>query len=178
GAVAHVSMAKPVCDQVSTVLAEAVSEVASADDVRLHHGGTYVCIEGPQFSSQAESHWFRSMGGSVVGMTNMPEAKLAREAGIAYATLAMVTDYDCWHPREAHVTAELAMRNLMQNAQRAQHVAIAAIRLLSERRPRSEAHDAIAAALVTPWESMSDVTRQRLAVILGKAAAPQTSPAP
>lgn len=109
GAVAHVSMAQPVCPALAALLAQAV-EAKSFTGVKLHRGGTYVCIEGPSFSSKAESLWYRSMGADIIGMTNMPEAKLAREAQIAYATVALATDYDCWHPREAHVTADMAPR--------------------------------------------------------------------
>lgn len=166
GAVAHVSMAQPVCDRVADALARAVGEVSVEDPVRLHRGGTYVCIEGPQFSSLAESNWYRSMGASVIGMTNMPEAKLAREAQMAYATLAMVTDYDCWHPREAAVSADLAIANLMKNADRAQAVAAAAVRILGQERPASIAHAALASALVTPPQAMSAAVRQRLQVLL------------
>jgi 5'-methylthioadenosine phosphorylase len=165
GAVAHVSMAQPICPALSAMLANAVRQVGHADPIRLHEGGTYVCIEGPQFSSQAESHWYRSMGASVIGMTNMPEAKLAREAQIAYATLAMVTDFDCWHPREAHVTADMAIVNLMHNAQRAQKIAATAIRLIISEKPVSIAHNALSSALVTPWEAMSEACRQRLEVL-------------
>jgi 5'-methylthioadenosine phosphorylase len=166
GAVAHVSMAEPVCSHVADALASAVEKVGAADPVRLHRRGTYVCIEGPQFSSQAESHWYRSMGASVIGMTNMPEAKLAREAQMAYATLAMVTDYDCWHPREAHVSADLAIANLLKNAGRAQAVAVEAVRMLGRARPISRAHSALASALVTQPEAMPEATRKRLAVLL------------
>ncbi len=165
GAVAHVSMAQPICPALSAVLANAVRQVGHADPIRLHEGGTYVCLEGPQFSSQAESHWYRSMGASVIGMTNMPEAKLAREAQIAYATLAMVTDFDCWHPREAHVTADMAIANLVHNTQRAQQIAAAAIRLIIAEKPVSIAHNALSSALVTPWEAMSEACRQRLDVL-------------
>lgn len=166
GAVAHVSMAQPVCAQVTDALARAVSEVSASDPVRLHRGGTYVCIEGPQFSSLAESNWYRSMGASVIGMTNMPEAKLAREAQIAYATLAMVTDYDCWHPKEANVSADLAIANLMKNAARAQAIAAAAVRILGHERPGSEAHLALANALVTPVSAMTEAVRTRLGALL------------
>lgn len=166
GAVAHISMAQPVCSAVASLLARAVEQVACDHPVKVHRGGTYVCIEGPQFSSQAESHWYRSMGASVIGMTNMPEAKLAREAQIAYATLAMATDYDCWHPREAHVTAEAAIANLMKNAGRAQLIAASVIRMLGHERPSSPAHDALASALVTPPSAMSADVRVRLAAIL------------
>ncbi len=166
GAVAHVSMASPVCPQVSDALSRAAKQVDTHGAGRLHNGGTYVCIEGPQFSSLAESNWFRSMGGSVIGMTNMPEAKLAREAQIAYATLAMVTDYDCWNPEEACVSAEMALANLMKNAQRAQAVAVAAVQILGRERPVSAAHSALSAALVTQPADMSEATRARLQVLL------------
>ena len=164
GAVAHVSMAEPVCASVVEVLARAISEVDS--EIRVHRGGTYVCIEGPHFSSRAESHWYRQMGAHVIGMTNMPEAKLAREAQMAYATLAMVTDFDCWHPREQHVTAELAIANLMKNAERAQKIVVAAIRLLARELPSSHAHTALQQALVTSVEKMSEDSFRRLEVIL------------
>jgi 5'-methylthioadenosine phosphorylase len=170
GAVAHVSMAQPVCAAAADVLARAVRKVlaldASDQGVTLHEGGTYVCIEGPQFSSMAESNMYRAMGAGVIGMTNLPEAKLAREAQIAYTTLAMVTDYDCWHPREAHVTANLALANLFKNADRAQQVVAEAIRLLGAEQPVSEAHSALKNALVTQPEAMTPEVRERLAVLL------------
>ncbi len=169
GAVAHVSMAQPICPDLAGVLARAFNKIKQDQPINLHQRGSYVCIEGPQFSTMAESHRYRSMAASVIGMTNMPEAKLAREAEIAYATLAMVTDYDCWHPREAHVTADMAIANLMKNAALAQQIAIAAIRILAAEQPASIAHNALSNALVTSWNNMSMETRQRLAVILGKA---------
>ena len=171
GAVAHVSMAQPVCPAAAGVLAQAVRNVlareAPGHGVTLHEGGTYVCIEGPQFSSLAESNWYRSMGGGVIGMTNMPEAKLAREAQIAYTTLALVTDFDCWHPREAHVTANMALANLFKNAGRAQQVAAEAIHLLGTEQPVSEAHTALQNALVTQPGDMTPEVRARLAALLG-----------
>lgn len=166
GAVAHVSMAQPVCPSVADALARAIDEVGLSQEIKLHRGGTYVCIEGPQFSTQAESHWYRSMGASIIGMTNMPEAKLAREAQIAYATLAMVTDFDCWHPREAHVTAEMAIANLMKNAERAQQIVAAAIKIIGIECPSSIAHDALASALVTQLNEMTPETRHRLNTII------------
>ncbi|SHE93807.1 methylthioadenosine phosphorylase [Microbulbifer donghaiensis] len=156
GAVAHVSMADPVCPAVANCLARAFDSSQAGQPIRLHRGGSYVCIEGPQFSTRAESHWYRSMGAAVIGMTNMPEAKLAREAQIAYATLAMATDYDCWHPREEAVTAEVAIANLQQNAARAQQIASEAIRLLGAEKPRSAAHTALASGLVTPVAAMPE----------------------
>jgi 5'-methylthioadenosine phosphorylase len=173
GAVAHVSMAQPVCPAIAAVLGRAVrsvlaadADVANAGGVTVHESGTYVCIEGPQFSSVAESRWYRSMGADVIGMTNMPEAKLAREAQIAYATLAMVTDFDCWHPREAHVNASMALANLMKNAGRAQQVVAQAIALLGAEQPASEAHTALQNALVTQPGAMAPDVRARLALLL------------
>lgn len=162
GAVAHVSMAQPVCPHVADALARAVA--SQAPEVNLHRGGTYVCIEGPQFSSLAESHWYQSMDASIIGMTNMPEAKLAREAQIAYATLAMVTDYDCWHPHEGPVTADQAIANLLANAARGQAVAREAVRLLAHEQPASPAHHALAQALITPWDAMTAPVLARLSV--------------
>lgn len=170
GAVAHVSMAQPVCAATAAVLGRAVRKVLAAQDpghgVTLHEGGTYVCIEGPQFSSLAESNLYRSMGAGVIGMTNMPEAKLAREAQMAYATLAMVTDFDCWHPREAHVNANMALANLLKNAGRAQQVIAEAIALLGAGSPASDAHTALQNALVTQPEAMAPDVRARLSVLL------------
>ncbi len=103
------------------MLAGAVAD-AGFDGIRCHDGGTYVCIEGPAFSTRAESRWYRSLGAAVIGMTNMPEARLAREAEIAYASLNLVTDWDCWHPQQACGSAEMALANLQANAQRAQVV--------------------------------------------------------
>jgi 5'-methylthioadenosine phosphorylase len=165
GAVAHVSMAQPICPALSTLLAQAV-EGQNFANLKLHKSGTYVCIEGPTFSSVAESRWYRSMGASIIGMTNMPEAKLAREAQIAYATLALVTDYDCWHPKEAHVTADMAIANLMKNAEHAQRVLFSAISLVSQARPKSIAHTALGSGLVTPPDSMSIEVKKRLDVLL------------
>ena len=172
GAVAHVSMAQPVCPAAAAAVAGAVRTVLARDPsaelegVQLHTGGTYVCIEGPQFSSVAESHWYRSMGAGVIGMTNLPEAKLAREAQMAYTTLAMVTDFDCWHPREAHVNANMALANLLKNAGRAQQIVVEAIRVLGAERPVSEAHTALQNALVTQPEAMAPDVRARLAALL------------
>ena len=172
GAVAHVSMAQPVCNVVSNALAAAVDSVLKSENFgdlprpTLHQSGTYVCIEGPQFSCQAESHWYRGMGADVIGMTNMPEAKLAREAQMAYATLAMVTDFDCWHPVEAHVTANMALANLLKNAGRAQLILAHAIKLLAFETQSSVAHTALQNALVTQPGDMALDVRGRLDVIL------------
>lgn len=173
GAVAHVSMAQPVCSQVANALAQAVNDILDAETLpatstrpSLHQGGTYVCIEGPHFSSRAESSWYKSMEADVIGMTNMPEAKLAREAQMAYATLAMVTDFDCWHPREAHVTANMALANLLKNADRAQKIVAQTIKHLAANMPTSDAHTALQSALVTQPEAMTPDVLARLAVVL------------
>lgn len=170
GAVAHVSMAQPVCAATAALLGRAVRSVLAAQapghGASLHEGGTYVCIEGPQFSSRAESHLYRRMGAGVIGMTNMPEAKLAREAQMAYTTLAMVTDFDCWHPREAHVNANMALANLMKNAGRAQQVIARAIALLGAELPASDAHSALQNALITQPDAMAPEVLARLSVLL------------
>ncbi|MEO5697304.1 MAG: S-methyl-5'-thioadenosine phosphorylase [Burkholderiaceae bacterium] len=167
GAVAHVSLADPVCGVLRGLLAQAFADAGLAD-VRLHPQGTYVCIEGPAFSTRAESNWYRSMGAAVIGMTNMPEARLAREAEIAYATLALATDWDCWHPHQACVTAEMAIANLQGNAQRAQAVLGHAIQRIAAQRPASPAHTALASSLVTPPRAMTDEVRARLGPLIAK----------
>ena len=167
GAVAHISFAQPVCAALSQVLADAFDD-AALPDATLHRGGTYVCMEGPAFSTLAESQLYRSWGASLIGMTNMPEARLAREAEIAYATLALVTDFDCWHPGHEAVTAEMAIGNMVHNVARAQQVLRAAIRRLGADAPVSVAHTALAQALVTSPASMSESTRARLAPLLAK----------
>ena len=173
GAVAHVSMAQPVCNVVASALAAAVESVLTGENAdpamprpSLHQNGTYVCIEGPHFSTLAESRWYRSMGADVIGMTNMPEAKLAREAQMAYGTLAMVTDFDCWHPAEAHVTANMALANLLKNAERAQQVVKHAIKLLASETRESTAHTALQSAMVTQPDAMTADVLARLEVIL------------
>lgn len=170
GAVAHVSLADPVCPTLRGVLEQAFADSRAASagfaDIELHGSGSYVCIEGPAFSSRAESHWYRSMGATVIGMTNMPEARLAREAEIAYASLALVTDWDCWHPHQACVTAEMAIANLQGNAERAQILLGHAVRRISESWPDSPAHRALDSALITRPEQMTDAVRARLEPII------------
>ena len=166
GAVAHVSMAQPICPNLSDLLARAIEATQMPTGFALHRGGTYVCIEGPQFSTLAESLWYRSMGAKVIGMTNMPEAKLAKEAQMAYATIAMVTDYDCWHPREAHVTADAAIANLMQNAGYAQQIAATAIQMIGAQMPASAAHTALQSSLVTQPADMAGDVLARLQAVL------------
>jgi 5'-methylthioadenosine phosphorylase len=166
GAVAHASLAQPVCPKLADVLARAIGQTKMPVQFNLHRSGTYVCIEGPQFSTLAESQWYRSMGAKVIGMTNMPEAKLAMEAQMAYATVAMVTDYDCWHPHEEAVTADTAIANLMKNAGHAQLIAAAAVRILGAELPVSMAHTSLQTSLITQPDAMAAEVLERLRVIL------------
>ncbi len=163
GLVAHVAFAHPFCRGLSRVMAEACAETGAI----FHVGGSYVCIEGPQFSTRAESELYRSWGMDVIGMTNLQEAKLAREAEICYATLAMVTDYDCWHPDHDAVTAEQIIGNLGRNAETARAVLRAAVRRLPIPR-ECECADALAHALVTPAELVPEQVMRELRPIIGR----------
>lgn len=167
GVVAHIAFGDPVCHALAKVIADAVTGL-ELPAVTLHRGGTYVCMEGPAFSTKAESNLYRSWDATVIGMTNLPEAKLAREAEIAYATLALVTDYDCWHPDHDSVTVEMVIGNLRKNAQNAQAVIRAAVRSLAQAPPPSEAHDALKYAVITPLDKAPAATLQKLALLLKK----------
>ena len=167
GIVAHISFGEPICRTLSQVLAEAIAELELAG-VTLHQGGTYVCMEGPAFSTQAESNLYRSWGGTVIGMTNLPEAKLAREAEIAYATLALVTDYDCWHPEHDSVTVDMILANLQRNATNAQKVIQTTISHLVRSTPPSKAHSALKQAILTPLDKVPEATKERLNLLLQK----------
>ena len=163
GLVAHVGFAHPVCPDLARVGADAAAAVGAT----VHRGGTYVNMEGPQFSTLAESRLYRSWGMDVIGMTNLQEAKLAREAEICYATLALVTDYDCWHPDHDSVTVDLIVANLMQNAATAQRTIAEAVARLSTARTCA-CKDALATAIITRPEHVPEQTRKDLAPIVGK----------
>ncbi len=167
GIVAHIPFGDPICPQLAQVLAAAV-ESLDLPEVTLHQGGTYVCIEGPAFSTKAESHLYRSWGATVIGMTNLQEAKLAREAEIAYATLALVTDYDCWHSDHDSVTVDMVIANLSKNATNAQQVIRAAVQRLAANPPSSEAHSALKYAILTPLDQIPAATKAKLALLLDK----------
>ncbi|MBW4580027.1 MAG: S-methyl-5'-thioadenosine phosphorylase [Tildeniella nuda ZEHNDER 1965/U140] len=167
GIVAHIAFGDPVCHNLANVLSDAVASL-NLTDVNLHRGGTYVCMEGPAFSTKAESNLYRSWGATIIGMTNLPEAKLAREAEIAYATLALVTDYDCWHPDHDSVTVELVIANLQRNAVNAQKVIQETVLRLSENPPTSDAHSALKYAILTPLDKVSDATKAKLNLLLQK----------
>lgn len=166
GCVAHVSMAYPVCSRVGDVL----SGVAALAGLALKRGGTYLVMEGPQFSTLAESRLYRSWGCDLIGMTNMPEAKLAREAEICYATVAMVTDYDCWHPGHDAVTVEMIVGVLLANATKAKSLIRAVVPLLSAEPggcPRGCRH-ALDGALITAPEKRDPALLARLDAVAGR----------
>lgn len=167
GLIAHIGFGDPVCPKLAAVLAEAIDSL-NFPDVTLHRGGTYVCMEGPAFSTKAESNLYRSWGATIIGMTNLPEAKLAREAEIAYATLALVTDYDCWHPDHDSVTVEMVIGNLQKNAVNAQRVIQETVRKLSENPFVSDAHSALKYAIITPLDKAPNVTKTKLQLLLKK----------
>ena len=164
GIVAHVAFAHPFCPSLSTLAADSVQSVGAT----VHRGGTYVNMEGPQFSTLAESRLYRSWGMDVIGMTNLQEAKLAREAEICYATLALVTDYDCWHPDHDSVTVDLIIANLMQNAKTAQQAIAEAVGRIGTEARACECATALAAALITQPQFVPEQTRKDLAPIIGK----------
>ena len=161
GCVAHVSLADPFCAVLSELLADS-AETELPEGHRLHRGGTYLCMEGPAFSTRAESELYRSWNCSVIGMTNHTEARLAREAELAYASLSMVTDYDCWHSDHAAVSVEMVIGNLQANAAATEPILSKLMERLRSERPRSEAHTALASALITPKDAVPAETRQRL----------------
>ncbi|QYO62925.1 S-methyl-5'-thioadenosine phosphorylase [Leptolyngbya sp. 7M] len=167
GLVAHITFGDPICPHLASVLADAIASL-NLPDVDLHRGGTYVCMEGPAFSTKAESNLYRSWGATIIGMTNLPEAKLAREAEIAYATLALVTDYDCWHPDHDSVTVEMVIGNLTKNAVNAQRVIQETVRRLSQNPPASEAHSALKYAIITPLDKAPAATKDKLKLLLQK----------
>jgi 5'-methylthioadenosine phosphorylase len=163
GVVAHVGFDKPVCAQLAGVLGAACDSVK----VRVHRDGTYVCMEGPQFSTLAESHVYRQLRFHVIGMTNLTEAKLAREAEICYSTVAMITDYDCWHPEHSSVTLEEIICNLNKNAENAQNVIREAVRSIPAERS-CKCGRALAHAIITDPAIIPAAARKRLSVIAGK----------
>src|SRR5260221_1690500 len=163
GLVAHVAFAHPTCGQLSGVLSDACVHEA----VMVHRRGTYICIEGPQFSALAEAQTHRQLGFDVIGMTNVTEAKLAREAEICYGTLAMITEFDCWHPEHESVTTTQIMTTLSQNAENAQKVLRTAVRELPAART-CKCGSALQHSLVTDMKIVPKATKKKLAAIIGK----------
>jgi 5'-methylthioadenosine phosphorylase len=164
GLVAHISFADPVCPQVSKVLYDACAETG----VNAKLGGTYLCMEGPAFSTKAESNLYRSWGMDVIGMTNLQEAKLAREAELCYATLAMVTDYDCWHADHDAVTVSDIIGNLNANAEHAAQVVRSAVRNLAVEARTCDCSHALAHALITDPQTVPEATYRKLELLVGK----------
>ncbi|HUO34552.1 MAG TPA: hypothetical protein VMU43_06150, partial [Candidatus Acidoferrum sp.] len=163
GIVAHVGFDKPTCKDLSTRLAEACDRAS----VKVHRGGTYICMEGPQFSTVAESHTYRQLRFDVVGMTNLTEAKLAREAELCYSTISMITDYDCWHPQHDSVTVSEIIANLGKNAENVQRVIREAVRELNVERT-CKCGSALAHAILTDRKAIPAATKKRLAPIISK----------
>jgi len=163
GVVAHVAFADPICPQ----LAEIMTGACRKAKVVGKSGGTYVCMEGPQFSTKAESNLYRSWGMDVIGMTNLQEAKLAREAELCYVTVAMVTDYDCWHPHHDSVTVDQIVSVLLKNAENACNVVREAVAAMPQDRA-CKCGAALAHAILTDKTKIPQMTKERLKLILGK----------
>jgi len=163
GIVAHVAFAHPLCGDLSAIAADSAAQVGAT----VHRGGTYVNMEGPQFSTLAESKLYRSWGMDIIGMTNLQEAKLAREAEICYTTIALVTDYDCWHPSHDTVTVEMVMSTLAKNAATAQQIIAGAVEKLPYERT-CECASALKYALVTRPDVVPEQLKKDLAPIIGR----------
>ena len=163
GVVGHVAFADPLCNCLSDVLEQGARQVGAT----VHRGGTYVCIEGPNFSTRAESNIFRSWGVDIIGMTNLPEARLAREAEICYATLALATDYDCWHAEHDDVTVDSVIAILQQNVATARNI-IKAVATLAAAGQKCQCASALENAVMTAKELIPDETRSKLDVIMGR----------
>ena len=160
--VAHITFSHPICATLADVAEEACRKVG----VTVHRGGTYCCMEGPAFSTLAESNTYRSWGFDIIGMTNLQEAKLAREAEMSYCTVAMVTDYDCWHPGHDAVTVDTVIEYLTKNAAHAQQVAIEAVRNVPEE--PSPYASALKNAIISDRSTLSGRAREKYAVLAGK----------
>jgi 5'-methylthioadenosine phosphorylase len=164
GIVVHVGFDKPTCGALSAKLADACDRVG----VKAHRGGTYVCIEGPQFSTLAESHTYRQLRFDVIGMTNVTEAKLAREAEICYASFAMITDYDCWHPAHSSVTLEEIIGNLNRNTENVQKAVRQVVREIAGAERDCKCGRALAHAIITDRKTIPAAAKKRLAPLIGK----------
>eukprot|EP01097_Dermamoeba_algensis_P006985 TRINITY_DN436_c0_g1_i10.p1 TRINITY_DN436_c0_g1~~TRINITY_DN436_c0_g1_i10.p1 ORF type:complete len:197 (-),score=47.69 TRINITY_DN436_c0_g1_i10:330-920(-) len=167
GIIAHVSPADPVCPIFKKLVVESV-EGLKLPESKVHNGGTYICIEGPAFSSKAESHMYRMWGGSVIGMTAVPEVKLAREAEMAYACVTFVTDFDCWHPDHDNVTVEMVVQTLKKNGDNAQLIVKEVVKKLSQNQFDSASHGALKYSILTHKEHVPASTVQKLQPLLAK----------
>ena len=163
GAVAHITMGDPFCRNLSDILSN-VGENNIPQGRQLHRGGTYLAMEGPAFSTRAESNLYRSWGCSIIGMTNHTEARLAKEAEIAYASLSMVTDYDCWHQTHQEVSVEMVMENLMANTEVANKIVFEVAKVIDQERPKSKAHHSLKDGLITQKENIPSFTKKKLEI--------------
>ena len=161
GVVAHVSMADPVCNQLSQVLFNAAFDAGAT----VHKGGTYICIEGPQFSTKAESELYRSWNVDVIGMTNMPEAKLARESEICYATLALSTDYDCWHEEHDDVTVEDIIETLQKNVEMAKKIIKNVVGIIPEQK-KCDCSTALSNAIITSTDEIKKSENEKIKLLI------------
>ena len=167
GAVAHISMANPFCEILSEILSKEIEKLLTKEK-QLHIGGTYLAMEGPAFSTRAESNLYRDWGCSIIGMTNHTEARLAKEAEIAYSSLSMVTDYDCWNQNCESVSVEMVIENLQENANFAKSIICAAAKTISLSRPSSPFHNSLENSLVTSKEHVPDVTKTKINLFTNK----------
>ena len=167
GVVAHISMANPFCEILSQILSQEIEKLLTKGK-KMHLGGTYLAMEGPAFSTKAESNLYRDWGCSIIGMTNHTEARLAKEAEIAYSSLSMVTDYDCWNQNCESVSVEMVIENLQENANFAKSIISAAAKTISIIRPSSPFHNALKDALVTPKEHVPETTKSKINLFTNK----------
>lgn len=165
GIVGHITFSHPVCDELGDILEEACGSVP---ELTVHRGGTYICMEGPAFSTKAESETYRKWGMDIIGMTNLQEAKLAREAEMAYATLALVTDYDCWHEDHDSVSVDMVVEYLSKNVRNAQLVLKEAVSLVDQKETPNQFEGATKNAIFTRSEHWNEETARRLDAIIGK----------
>ena len=163
GAVAHVTMGDPFCTNLCRILGE-VGEKNIPEGRQLHKGGTYLAMEGPAFSTRAESNLYRSWGCSIIGMTNHTEARLAKEAEIAYSSLSMVTDYDCWHQTHQEVSVEMVLNNLRSNTEVANEIIFELAKIIEKERPKSKSHFALKDGLITQKENIPSSTKKKLRI--------------
>jgi len=163
GAVAHVTMGDPFCKNLCRILSE-VGEKNIPGGRQLHKGGTYLAMEGPAFSTRAESNLYRSWGCSIIGMTNHTEARLAKEAEIAYSSLSLVTDYDCWHQNHQEVSVEIVLENLRSNTEVANKIIFELAKVIDKERPKSKSHFALRDGLITQKENIPNSTKEKLGI--------------
>ena len=163
GAVAHITMGDPFCTNLCRILSE-VGEINIPGGRQLHRGGTYLAMEGPAFSTRAESNLYKNWGCSIIGMTNHTEARLAKEAEIAYSSLSMVTDYDCWHQTQQEVSVEMILDNLRANTEVANNIIFELAKVIDKERPPSNSHSSLKDGLITQKEDIPSSTKEKLRI--------------